>query len=285
MNCSHFNYCGTSLVGRCSQTLVVLTIGLVSTSYTQAELILFSGNPSGYMPALHDAGIHHRNLLFNDSSLTLQGHTVEGRLNGAVGNDDDDDLNLSLSAFAADSGSTGDGGSTDRVTVTSTSMLNAGGGQAPGIAGMDGSFFDALFAPHSENDGTMFRSLSFNIDANGNEIGNVAVRFFDATGAEIGDTPFEFEIANGNNFFGAIGGQELLFSSVVLTSNAPIDGITQIRATLAPLEAEPPGDPGDPGDPGGPGDPTVHTPEPASVLAWLVVLIFALTFWRRKSRK
>ena len=212
----------------------------------------------------------------------MQGHTVEGRLNGAVGNDDDDDLNLSLSAFAADSGSTGDGGSTDRVTVTSTSMLNAGGGQAPGIAGMDGSFFDALFAPHSENDGTMFRSLSFNIDANGNEIGNVAVRFFDATGAEIGDTPFEFEIANGNNFFGAIGGQELLFSSVVLTSNAPIDGITQIRATLAPLEAEPPGDPG---DPGGPGDPTVHTPEPASVLAWLVVLIFALTFWRRKSRK
>ena len=124
--------------------------------------MFFSGTPSGYNKMLHEEGLHHDNVMFNNPDLTLAGNAVDGYVN--------------QSDF-------------ERVTISSSSWLEAGGGQAPGVGSPTGNFNDASFNPHVENDGTEFRSLSFNIDANGNEKGNVAVTLYDDAGERMNDQP------------------------------------------------------------------------------------------------
>ena len=245
---------------RRSAAICAICLGFLFTiaPHARGELMFFDGNPNGYMPALHDAGLRQRNVLFNSSGQSPPALTVEGTLNGS---------------------------SNERVMIGSTTLINASGGQAPGISGATGDFYDADFAPHSDNEGVTFRSLSFNIDANGNDSGNFAVelrdstedfsvQLLDANGDPLlnsdGD-PVEhlFSVSNGNTFFGVISTDETPFYGVSLSSSLALDRITQIRATLADAS-------------GLPTEPSIHTPEPTSVLIWMALAAMAGFYWRKR---
>jgi hypothetical protein len=228
-------------------------VAAAAPSAVSAAPMFFSDNLGEFMDTLHDEGFHHDNVMFNNSSLWLQGTTVQGYV---------------------------DGSDFERVDITSSTPLVAGGGQAPGVAAESGTFLGAVFSPHADNDADLFRSLSFNIDANGNEDKTVMVTLLDEAGDQINQQPYEFVVNNGNNFFGVLGADGFNFASVVLTSSGELDAIAQIRTTLAASGAIPP-----PPSPTPQIVPTVSSPEASSVTIWVVAVLFSLLFAYAQRRK